>query len=90
VGEEDDLGFSFLIESMNDSIVFFSMFRISSSVSASSALRMPARMMSEGQKTRSVIFDSEVTGVFFFSMLISSPFAGFGVLEGLSIGSPAS
>jgi len=84
-------GLSFLIESMNDSIVFFSIFRISKSGSASSARRMPERMMSDGQKTRSVIFDSEVAaGIFFFSMLVSSPFGGFGVFVVLSIGSPES
>ena len=67
-------GLSFLIESMNDSIVFFSTLTISRSGSASRAFRIPERMMSDGQKTRRLIFESEVAWVFFFSMLVSVPF----------------
>jgi hypothetical protein len=79
-------GLSFLIESMNDSMVFFSMFRISRSWSASRALRIPARMMSDGQKTRRLIFLSDVVAwVFFFSMLISAPFGNLVVFQRLRI-----
>jgi len=77
-------GLSFRIESMKDSMVFFSMLRISRSGSASRALRMPARMMSDGQKTRRVIFCG-LTAAFFFSMLASAPFSVVVGYAGLSL-----
>jgi hypothetical protein len=59
---------------MKLSIVFFSMFITSRPGSDSRAFRIPERMMSEGQKIRMLVFLASGGWVFFFSMLLVTPF----------------